>query len=68
MKEDGIKIHRGDTVGQWSGLHDKWVGAEEVVNQRWPCILAIHLPIYDDEDQHKDHKYADNDSYGQHEN
>lgn len=29
---------------------------------------VLHLPVYNYEDQYKDHKYADNNSYGQHKN
>jgi len=31
-------------------------------------VAVLHLPIYNYEDQYKDHKYADNNSYGQHKN
>lgn len=61
-------MHTGDPVGQWSEFHCKCVGIEEDVSLRWQRIPAFHLPIYDDENQYEDHKYADNDSYGQHEN
>ena len=31
-------------------------------------VAALHLPVYDYEDQHKDHKYADDNPYCQHKN
>ena len=31
-------------------------------------VAVLHLPVYNYEDQYKDHKYADNNSYGEHKN